>query len=254
METWEYQCRLTPDETLKSIRSYARTIVSKINGGCTLKCECLDLTFAGKKGVSKVRFVKIIDGTKIIATVADDVRDGTSKFFAGLIKAKKIKNFENRHKAELEHKPFKKAVEVLKEYLQKPEFTKCVEVLPAALEHAEECIYEHDGKLAKILDKLPNFVLKRAKAKTKFERLKNLADECSLGSVYRPSISETVILNLSEHYKFNYNGHLVLFDEHLTLGKGLPTDCMSIHFIWDDKKSKIIIGYFGKHLPLSARK
>jgi hypothetical protein len=254
MEIWEYQCWLSPDETLECVRSYTRSKVAELQGGCSFKNECLDLTFTGKKGVSKVRFVKIHDGTKIVVTVADDVRDGTTKLFSGLVKAKKIKPFENRHKAELEHKPFKKAVEVLKEYLQKPEFTKCVEVLPAALEHAEECIYEHDGKLAKILDKLPNFVLKRAKAKTKFERLKNLADECSLGSVYRPTISETVILNLSEHYKFEYNGHLVLFDEHLTLGKGLPADCMSIHFIWDDKKSKIIIGYFGKHLPLSERK
>ena len=254
METWEYQCRLTPDETLKSIRSYARTIVSKINGGCTLKGECLDLTFAGKKGVSKVRFVKIIDGTKIIATVADDVRDGTSKFFAGLIKAKKIKNFENRHKAELEHKPFKKAVEVLKEYLQKPEFTKCVEVLPAALEHAEQCIYEHDGKLAKILDKLPNFAVKRAKAQTPFQWLKKLANECSLGTVYRPSISETVIAELGQHYKFTYKGQSQLFAEHLTLGSGYAAECMSIHFIWDNEKSKIIIGYFGKHLPLPERK
>jgi hypothetical protein len=214
----------------------------------------LDLTFAGKKGVSKVRFVKIHDGTKILATVADDVRDGTSKFFAGLIKAKKIKNFENLHKAEIERKPFKKAVEVLKEYLQKPEFTKYVEVLPAALEHAQECHFEHDGKLAKTLDKLPNFAAKRAKAKTKFERLKNLAEECSLGTVYRPSISETVISTLGEYYKFDYNGQNQLFDEHLTLGSGFPDNCMSIHFIWDDKKSKIVIGYFGKHLPLPSSK
>ena len=254
METWEYQCRLTPDETLKSIRSYARTIVSKISGGCTLKGECLDLTFAGKKGVSKVRFVKIHDGTKIVVTVADDVRDGTTKLFSGLVKAKKIKPFENLHKAEIERKPFKKAVEVLKEYIQKPEFTKYVEVLPAALEHAELCIYEHDGKLAKTLDKLPNFAVKRAKAKTKFERLKNLAGECSLGSVYRPTVSETVILNLGDHYKFDYNGQSLLFDEHLTLGSGYADECMSIHFIWDNELAKIIIGYFGRHLPLSPSK
>jgi hypothetical protein len=254
MEIWEYQCWLSPDETLESLRSYTRSKVAELQGGCSFKNECLDLTFTGKKGVSKVRFVKIHDGTKIVVTVADDVRDGTTKLFSGLVKAKKIKPFENRHKAELEHKPFKKAVEVLKEYLQKPEFTKYVEVLPAALEHAQECHYKHDGKLIKILDKLPNFAVKRAKAKTKFERLKNLADECSLGSVYRPSISETVISTLGEHYKFDYNGQNQLFDEHLTLGSGFPDNCMSIHFIWDDKKSKIIIGYFGKHLPLPEGK
>lgn len=254
MEIWEYQSRLSPDETLESLRSYTRSKVAELQGGCSFKNECLDLTFAGKKGVSKVRFVKIHDGTKIVVTVADDVRDGTTKLFSGLVKAKKIKPFENLHKAEIERKPFKKAVEVLKEYLQKPEFNKCVEVLPAALEHAELCIYEHDGKLAKTLDKLPNFAAKRAKAKTKFERLKNLADECSLGSVYRPSISETVILNLSEHYKFEYKGKSQLFAEHLTLGSGYAAECMSIHFIWDNELSKIIIGYFGRHLPLSPSK
>lgn len=254
MEIWEYQSRLSPNEALECVRSYTRSKVAELKGGCSFKDDCLDLNFTGKKGVSKVRFVKIHDGTKIVVTVADDVRDGTSKLFSGLLKAKKIKPFENHHKVELDHKPFKKAVEVLKEYLQKPEFTKHVEVLPAALEHAEECVYEHDGKLAKTLDKLPNFASRRAKAKTPFQWLKKLADECSLGSVYRPTVSETVILNLSEHYKFEYNDHLVLFDEHLTLGKGLPNDCMSIHFIWDDKNSKIIIGYFGKHLPLPERK
>ena len=254
MEIWEYQSRLSPDEALECVRSYTRSKVAELKGGCSFKDDCLDLNFTGKKGVSKVRFVKIHDGTKIVVTVADDVRDGTSKLFSGLLKAKKIKPFENHHKVELEHKPFKKAVEVLKEYLQKPEFTKCVEVLPAALEHAEQCIYEHEGKLAKILDKLPNFVAKRAKAKTKFERLKNLADECSLGSVYRPSISETVIVELGQHYKFVYNGQSQLFAEHLTLGSGYAAECMSIHFIWDNEKSKIIIGYFGKHLPLPERK
>ena len=254
MEIWEYQCWLSPNETLECVRSYTRSKVAELQGGCAFKNECLDLTFAGKKGVSKVRFVKIHDGTKIVVTVADDVRDVTSKLFSGLIKAKKIKPFENHTVKEIERKPFKRAADVLKEYLQKSEFVKYVEVLPQALKHSEECVYEHDGKLAKIFDKIPNFAAKRAKAKTPFQWLKKLADECSLGSVYRPTVSETVILTLGEHYKFEYNGQLVLFDEHLTLGKGLPNDCMSIHFIWDDKKSKIIIGYFGKHLPLPPSK
>jgi len=254
LETWEYQCWLSSSETLESIRSFTRTKVSELKGGCSLNGEGLDLTFTGKKGVAKIRFINISDGTRISVTLADDVREGTAKLFSALVKAKKIKHYENHTVKEIERKPFKRAADVLKEYLQKPEFVKYVEVLPQALKHAEECVYEHDGKLAKIFDKIPNFAAKRAKAKTPFQWLKKLADECSLGSVYRPTVSETVILTLGEHYKFEYNRQPVLFDEHLTLGKGLPNDCMSIHFIWDDKKYKIIIGYFGKHLPLPPSK
>ena len=45
-----------------------------------------------------------------------------------------------------------------------------------------------------------------------------------------------------------------LFDEHITLGGGYPKECMSIHFIWDEARAKLIIGYFGQHLPTSEDK
>ena len=40
----------------------------------------------------------------------------------------------------------------------------------------------------------------------------------------------------------------------LALGGGYPKECMSIHFIWDEVRAKLVIGYFGQHLPTSEDK
>jgi hypothetical protein len=254
LETWEYVSRSPVPVTIRLLRDYSRTKVTELNGGCSVGSDGLDLAFIGKAGVSKIRFVTISDGTKISVTVPDDIRDGTSKFFTGLVVGKKIKPFERNSKIVIEHKAFKRAADVLKEYLLKAEFAKYVELLPEALEHAEECVYQHDGKLAKVLDKLPNFATKRVERKTPFHRLADLARETALGSVYRPAVAEAAIRQHGKHYRFLYNGKLTLFDEHITLGSGYPPECMSIHFIWDESLSKIVIGYFGKHLPLTDTK
>jgi len=254
LETWEYVSRLPVSDAIKSVRNFSRSKITEMNGGCAVNGDGLDLTFLGKVGVSKIRFVKISNGTKISVTVPDDVRDASSKFCSGLVAKKIVKPFEVKSKIVLEKKVFKKAADVLKEYLLKPEFAKYVEIMPEALEHAEECVYEHEGKLAKVLDKLPNFATKRVERKTPFHRLADLARETALGSVYRPAVAEAAIRQHGKHYRFFYNGKLTLFDEHITLGGGYASECMSIHFIWDESLSKIVIGYFGKHLPLTDSK
>jgi hypothetical protein len=67
-------------------------------------------------------------------------------------------------------------------------------------------------------------------------------------------VSDTVVRVHGEHYRFEYSGKKTLFDEHITLGGGYPNVCMSIHFIWDEALGKIVIGYFGEHLPTSHDK
>jgi len=152
LETWEYVSRLLVSDAIKSVRDFSRSKVTELNGGCAVNGDGLDLTFLGKVGVSKIRFVKISNGTKISITVPDDVRESSSKFCAGLVAKKIFKPFEVKSKIVLEKKAFKRAADVLKEYLLKPEFAKYIEVIPEAMEYAEECVYEHDGKLAKIIE------------------------------------------------------------------------------------------------------
>jgi hypothetical protein len=40
-----------------------------------------------------------------------------------------------------------------------------------------------------------------------------------------------------------------LFEPHITIGSGDANSCASIHFLFDQKREKMIVGHVGKHLP-----
>jgi len=201
-----------------------------------------------------VRFAKTKEGCRINVSVPDRLRDKVSALFVDLIRKKKIKQFEKAAEIPVERKAFTPAIEVLRQHLAKPDFTKHVDVLPVALAHAEQCVYEHDGKLDKALTHLAGFAAKRAGKNIPIHRLKDLARDSALGNLYRPMVSDTVVRVHGEHYRFEYNGKPTLFAEHITMGGGYPNVCMSIHFIWDEALAKLVIGYFGEHLPTSHDK
>lgn len=62
-------------------------------------------------------------------------------------------------------------------------------------------------------------------------------------------ISDTTRGKFRAHYEFEYQGRKQLFEPHITIGAGDPNRCASIHFIFDQDRPKIIVGYVGKHLP-----
>jgi hypothetical protein len=219
-----------------------------------LNGEGIDLDFIGHEGVARVRFAKTKEGCRINVSVPDRLRDKVSALFVDLIRKKKIKQFEKAAEIPVERKAFTPAIEVLRQHLAKPDFTKHVDVLPVALAHAEQCVYEHDGKLDKALTHLAGFAAKRAGKNIPIHRLKDLARDSALGNLYRPMVSDTVVRVHGEHYRFEYNGKPTLFAEHITMGGGYPNVCMSIHFIWDEALAKLVIGYFGEHLPTSHDK
>jgi hypothetical protein len=115
-------------------------------------------------------------------------------------------------------------------------------------------LYEHDGKLDKALTHLAAFAAKREGKNIPLHRLGALAKDSALGKLYRPEVSDTVVRYHGDSYRFEYNGKPTLFAEHITMGGGYPNVCMSIHFIWDEARAKLIIGYFGQHLPTSMDK
>lgn len=255
MDTWEYTCNQSPSEAFKTVRFYVRTKVLELQGGAALNGEGLDLDFVGFDGRARIRFAQTKDGARVSVTVPNALREKVSALMVGLVTKRKLKPM-NKHGSEapVERKPFTRAIDVLKAHLAQPEFTRHVEILPQALEHAEQCLYEHDGKLDKALTHLAAFASKRANKKVPLHRLKDLARDSALGNLYRPMVSDTVIRVHGDHYRFEYNGKPTLFDEHITLGGGYPKECMSIHFIWDEASAKLIIGYFGQHLPTSEDK
>ena len=255
MDTWEYTCSQSPTEAFQAVRFYVRTKVLELGGGAALNGEGIDLDFLGYDGVARTRFAKTKEGSRVSVTVPDPLREKVSAVMVGLITKKKLKTV-NKHAAEaqVERKPFTKAIDVLQSHLAKPEFAKHIEMLPQALEHAEQCLYEHDGKLDKALTHLATFAASRAGKNIPMHRLKVLARDSALGNLYRPMVSDTVVRVHGDHYRFEYQGKMVLFDEHITLGGGYPKECMSIHFIWDESRAMLVIGYFGRHLPTSEDK
>jgi hypothetical protein len=254
METWVYTCNQSPDQAFNTVRFHVRAKVLDLHGGVALNGEGIDLDFIGHEGVARVRFAKTKEGCRINVSVPDRLRDKVSALFVDLIRKKKIKQFEKAAEIQVERKAFTPAIEVLRQHLAKPDFTKHVDVLPVALVHAEQCVYEHDGKLDKALTHLAGFAAKRAGKNIPIHRLKDLARDSALGNLYRPMVSDTVVRVHGEHYRFEYNGKPTLFAEHITMGGGYPNVCMSIHFIWDEALAKLVIGYFGEHLPTSHDK
>ena len=255
MDTWEYTCNQSPPEAFQTVRFYVRTKVLELNGGAALNGEGIDLDFLGFDGVARIRFAKTKEGSRVSVTVPDSLRDKVSTLMAGLGAKHKLKSVNKHAPAEnVEKKAFMKAAKVLKSHISKPDFAKHIEVLPAALAHAEACLYEHDGKLDKALTHLAAFAAKRAGKNIPLHRLVALAKESALGKLYRPEVSDTVVRYHGDSYRFEYNGKPTLFAEHITMGGGYPNVCMSIHFIWDEAHAKLIIGYFGEHLPRSLDK
>jgi hypothetical protein len=254
METWDYTCNQSPDQAFNTVRFHVRKKVLELGGGVALNGEGIDLDFIGFDGVARVRFAKTKDGTRVSVSVPDGLRDKVSALFAALIRKQKLRPFAKAAEIPVERKTFTPAIDILRQYLANPDFSKHVEILPAALVHAEDCLYEHDGKLGKALTNLGNFAAKRVGKNIPVHRLANLARDTALGSVYRPMVSETVVRVHGDHYRFEYQGRRQIFSEHITLGGGYPKECMSIHFLWDETRAKLVIGYFGEHLPTSLDK
>lgn len=255
MDTWEYICNQSPPEAFKTVRLHVRAKVLEHNGGAALNGEGIDLDFIGHEGIARIRFAKTKDGSRVSVTVPDALRDKVSALMGGLVAKRKLKSVDKHGGAVVIHKKdFTRAVDVLKAHLALAEFSKHVEVLPAALVHAEECLYEHDGKLAKALTHLAAFAEKRAGKNIPLHRLAALAKDSALGKLYRPEVSDTVVRYHGDSYRFEYNGKPTLFSEHITMGGGYPKECMSIHFLWDETRAKLVIGYFGEHLPTSIDK
>lgn len=138
------------------------------------------------------------------------------------------------------------AIEVLNEFLANQEWLKYVDVLPSAIKSAKDSPYTRFRRLREVLENLAIFSLGRNA--NDFTSLNELAADSGLGNTYRPNISITARSKYRSEYEYNYGGERFLMCEHLTLGGGCnDRQCLSIHFFWDDKLKKIIIGHIGRH-------
>jgi hypothetical protein len=83
----------------------------------------------------------------------------------------------------------------------------------------------------------------------------NLARNVFGRNEYAATESETVTSSqeLRRRRMFDYEGESVEMFRHLKIGVEDDTSkTIRVHFYWDAKKSRIVIGYCGKHLPIST--
>lgn len=76
------------------------------------------------------------------------------------------------------------------------------------------------------------------------------------GRSYSANESETVERSpeLSRLRQFNYNGEDIYMFKHLRIGVADNiAETIRVHFHWDSKKSAIVIGYCGPHLPVGSK-
>jgi hypothetical protein len=73
---------------------------------------------------------------------------------------------------------------------------------------------------------------------------------------YAAKESETVMANktLRRLRTFEYEGQQVEMFRHLKIGADENiTKTIRVHFHWDAKRQRIVIGYCGEHFPISSR-
>ena len=57
-----------------------------------------------------------------------------------------------------------------------------------------------------------------------------------------------------DHRKFRNGDKLITMGAHIKIGTGTDDECARIHFKFDKKTSKILIGHCGLHLPTASNR
>ena len=130
--------------------------------------------------------------------------------------------------------------------------SKNVEILDTATSAAEASPFQRPYDIFKALIDLDEIV--EAWSKNRVEKgsggdlLQHLRDR-GWGKRSSMHISEATRRKFRSHYEFGYQGKRQLFEPHITIGAGGPNSCASIHFIFDQERSKMVVGHVGRHLP-----
>lgn len=127
-----------------------------------------------------------------------------------------------------------------------------IEILPSAIESAKTSPFNRPFDIYEALADLNDIVdawkKQRSDKGAGGDLLQHLRDR-GWGKRSSMHVSDTTRNKYIEYYKFEYQGTKKPFEPHITIGSGDPNSCASVHFIFDQKREKIVIGHIGKHLP-----
>ena len=127
-----------------------------------------------------------------------------------------------------------------------------LEILDTATSAAEASPFQRPYDIFKALTDLDEIVgawsMNRKEKGSGGDLLQHLRDR-GWGKRSSLHISNITRGKFRSHYEFDYQEKKQLFEPHITVGSGDPNSCASIHFIFDHKRLKMIVGHVGKHLP-----
>jgi hypothetical protein len=78
--------------------------------------------------------------------------------------------------------------------------------------------------------------------------LRQMLIQAGLGKRVSNFVSQTSKGKWREEYTFTYKGESRFFEWHVTLGAGAADTCLSIHFLPDQARRKLVIAHVGRHL------
>jgi hypothetical protein len=125
------------------------------------------------------------------------------------------------------------------------QFAETLLFLDSAVRSAEDSPYQHPERVSELLQALDELVT-RWRSDGKLGESWKIALK-KRGFDYNDNISITSRGKYGDDYTFVYEGKKRLFENHVTIGAKQPESCVSVHWMRDDKKKQIVIGWCGRH-------
>lgn len=235
-------CHLPAVDALYQVKSAIRSIDPEANPA--IDVDDWSLTWVSKElsAPMKISALEQANGTHIYATICD--HEDTAGWDA--IRAQFTQLANDTHGSSENAGPTN-ALECLHDMMADPTWSANIDVLRSALDSAANSPYNRIGRLTDALQALACYAYLRRSTSGMTPR--EIATKVGLANVYRERISRHTANKYGNEYKFNYKGGRVLMQEHLTLGGGSNDEqCLSIHFLWDGARGRMVIGHIGRHL------
>lgn len=143
-----------------------------------------------------------------------------------------------------EPEPIKNVLKAVK--MAEEDFKKTMVFHERAIESAAESIYKSPERVYQLFEALDEICTKWKTDGNPGDTWKSVL--AKKGFDYKQDISMTTKGKYGEEYFRKYKGNRVSIAEHVTLGKGGPETCLSVHFWRDEENQTLLIGHCGKHL------
>jgi hypothetical protein len=123
----------------------------------------------------------------------------------------------------------------------------CLIFLDSSRSSAEASPFKRPGEIYEVLTTM-NKVAEAWAMNPGAGDLRQMLKVAGLGKRVSSFISPTTKGKWGDEYTFIYDGKRQLFEWHVTLGAGAADTCASIHFLPDQARGKLVVGYVGRHL------